>query len=663
MTMSTRIEPGTVVCGRYEVLRPLGEGATATVWVARHVEFTNKEVAIKVLSREHTRDADGYTRLRREADILSGLNHPNILQVLDFGELPDGTPCMVTERVGGETLRARLARGRLDLDLFLEITRQITAALAAAHTHGVVHRDLKPDNVILSPTLPGDAASVLVKVLDFGIAARAGSETMAGPADWQGSPQYMAPEQLMRGDLMPDQRADIFALGAMMYEMLSGRPAFSGSIQTVLFQVAYRDAEPLTHVAPHIPKSVIAVVERAMAKDPAQRFASATALSHALIEATFVASPTAQPTVTRAPSRNLVVLGLAVVAGAAVFWFGLPTLLPQSAWVGGEPPATSGSVRTDDIVVMTFENQRPHHDTDWIASALQAAVNTELNGIPQLNIVAPEEVRYMATSTGMDSMSTVRRLGVRRLITGSFAVFGNSIRIDARVVDARRGTQEVAATVEGPIAEFFTLQATLVRSILAQLRLKLRPRDAAPSAANPRGDMSKYRKFLESEGLGSAGDVAGPVGPQSRVLGLPSSAAGVVPRTAAQRSKVPEWPIHLVGAAYASAADPVDTEIRSVLEEYRRAHEEGDGERLAALYVAFPERQRRAVAEYAESVSDLRVELAHIEVQPRERDVRVSYTRRDRFVDKESGEPMSFEVHLTKFLVRDGDAWRFAAER
>ncbi len=268
---------GRLLSGSYRVLRRLGGGGMGEVYEARH-ERLPRRFAIKTLQTglggEHY-----LARFRREAELASQLAHPHILEVLDYNVTEDGTPYFVMPLLEGEDLGQRLERcKRLPLVEAVRIVRQVGAALAATHARGVVHRDLKPRNVFLARS---DDGQETVKVLDFGVskllAGGGGGLTREGML--LGSPRYMAPEQAL-GHVEVDGRADLFALGVMIYEMLGGEAAFSGDSELeVLHRVACEEPRPLEELAPEVPEAVVAVLARALAKERRARYLCATALA------------------------------------------------------------------------------------------------------------------------------------------------------------------------------------------------------------------------------------------------------------------------------------------------------------------------------------------------------------------------------------------------
>ncbi|MBK8258696.1 MAG: serine/threonine protein kinase [Polyangiaceae bacterium] len=337
-----KFAPGQVVAGIYRIDRHVGEGGMATVLGATHLP-TGRVVALKFLQPD-TRGEDGaVARFWREARAISHLNHPNVVRIFDVGTLADDTPFMAMELLDGQPLGTRMKNlGRMPLDVALEYTRQTCEALSAAHALGVIHRDLKPDNLFLTR---GDQSGEVIKVLDFGI-----SKTMrATVADDQqkltkttdvfGSPTYMSPEQL-KASRDVDPRTDIWAIGVILHEMLAGTPPFDGRTVAEIFgAILYKPAEPLTRVRPDVPPAVEAAVLRALEKDRDKRFGSVSEFWGALAAA---AQPLQQaPTTSRSPtqtapvkaaskrSRMPVVIAavlICVIAGVASFllakWFG-----------------------------------------------------------------------------------------------------------------------------------------------------------------------------------------------------------------------------------------------------------------------------------------------------------------------------------------------------
>ncbi len=277
------VDVGTVIADTYTIEALIGRGGMGSVFLASHNRLPGKKVAIKMLHPDLV-DDEVLARFKREAQIATQLDHPNIVRVDDFLTLPDGTPCMLLEYLQGETLAQRLRAGPLQLEHALSIVRQIGSALSAAHRAGIVHRDLKPQNIFLVPTEHDGHAIEVAKVLDFGISKIRGSQTVkTQESSLLGTPQYMAPEQATGQHAQVDERTDVFAFGAIVYEMLAGQPAFQGaSIPEVVFKVVYEQPTPLTTLATTVPTSVTDAITHAMEKKADARFTNVNAFIEAL---------------------------------------------------------------------------------------------------------------------------------------------------------------------------------------------------------------------------------------------------------------------------------------------------------------------------------------------------------------------------------------------
>jgi serine/threonine protein kinase len=279
----------------YRIVRQIGTGGMGAVYESVHTRLANKKFAIKMLHASIAQDAEVFQRFRREAEIATELGHPNIVEVSDFNITPDGSPYMVMEFLDGEDLAARLQkRGPVTLEQLVRLTAEICSALEAAHGAGIVHRDLKPQNIFLCKKLGRDD---FVKIVDFGISkVKDSSSVVTRDHSLMGTPFYMSPEQADGLVQQIDHRTDIFALGAILWEMLTGRMAFEApTISGAMYKVVHVDAPEVHTLRPDVPPTVSMVLRRAMAKQKEWRYGSVGELAYELANACRGIAPSVAP--------------------------------------------------------------------------------------------------------------------------------------------------------------------------------------------------------------------------------------------------------------------------------------------------------------------------------------------------------------------------------
>jgi len=344
-------------------------------------------------------------------------------------------------------------------------------------------------------------------------------------------------------------------------------------------------------------------------------------------------------------------------------------------------PATPRSAATpagNRIGVMAFDNVRADPAHDWVGTALRLAFNTELSKVRALHVYAPELIDRTAKELGTDPLATAQRLGIDRLVTGSFSIVGTTALIDARIVDAATGLQEGSDSVRGDLSDIFDLQKQLVLSLLRRLRVKLSPEEGSSIENGSNRDVDAYRLLLDTEEAFDETPVPQPpaprptpppAAPQSRrdesplarrnVLAVSGALAMLVEQVVPHALPVTALSFVTNDVAYADET-PSDAEgaVRRLFEAYRQALQAKDVERLATLYLSFSTRRREALRAYFDNALDYHVEIADVTVVPHGAETVVSYTRRDRFVDRGTGKAINLEVRLTRIVVREGDAWK-----
>jgi len=499
----TRSRLGSALEDRYQIERELGAGGMATVWLADDLRH-HRRVAIKVL-RPELAASIGAERFLREIEIAAQLQHPHILPLFDSGAAAaTGAPgeesallWYAMPYVEGESLRGKLARdGRLAPAEARRLLRDVADALAYAHRHGVVHRDIKPENVMVS-----DRHAL---VMDFGVAkaiesgqpsAQGGPLTRFGLT--VGTPTYMAPEQAA-ADPIADHRVDIYALGVMGYELLSGTPPFSGPPREILAAHVSRDPPPLAG-----PPALVAVILRCLAKDPAQRWETADQLVAALEAAETPTSGTTPTVVTGAtpasgatpPPRRGGWIRLAV-AFALIAAAGIRAYTWRQAH-----PANGDPESTPRLAVLPFQNLGSP-DQEYFADGVTDEITARLAGVPGIRVVSRQSaLRYKGTTKSPAEIA--RELGVGYLLEGTIrwqrSPDGASrVRVTPQLVRTTDETQLWADVYDEAMSEVFRVQTTIAEAVAGKLGAVLAAKPGAPRE-RPTTNLDAYDAYLRGK--------------------------------------------------------------------------------------------------------------------------------------------------------------------
>lgn len=469
------LSPGTRL-GPYEILAPLGVGGMGEVYRARDARL-HREVAIKVLPEQFSRDAAALRRFEREARAVAALSHPNILEIHDFGD-EGGIVFAVTELLVGDTLRHRL-HGPLPWREATEIALGIAEGLGAAHSRGIVHRDLKPENIFLTE----DGRT---KILDFGLArVEAGAPgpsavTMSTPTETGtllGTVGYMSPEQV-RGE-RADARSDLFSLGCVLYEMTTGRRTFSGdTIAETLVAILKEDPrEPSELTA--MPEELARVIRRCLFKDPAQRFQSARDLSFALRDVLLTGVEARR---TAFPRRWVLPSGLAVLALGGVLFFsrgGLTSRRPK-------PPPS--------LAVLPFANATGDPEAQYFTDGVAESLINSLSQLPRLRVLArTTSFRYRDA----DPRRAGQELKVEAVVTGRVSGRGERMVVQADLIDVSDGSQLWGRRFDDSGVDIFLVQEGIAQEISQSLLDKLSPEEERRLAKRHTADPEAYDLYLK----------------------------------------------------------------------------------------------------------------------------------------------------------------------
>ena len=472
----------------YRVLERLGAGGMGVVYRA-HDETLDREVVLKLLPDDAIGDAAARSRLLDEARKAAALNHPNICTIHEVGE-SEGQVYFAMERVDGQTLKERVGSRGLPVETMLSLAIQIADALAHAHDRGIIHRDLKSANVMVTPE--GRA-----KVLDFGIARRvdpashatALSRSALATGVMAGTAHYLPPEAF-RGERV-DARGDVWALGVLLHEMLTGRLPFAGNTEVEL-GAAILNAQPAP-LPSGVPAGLRSVIERCLQKDPARRFQRASEVRAVLEmvrgEAAHAASRA--PATADAPRprgrRGRMVL-VAVVAALALVLIAVGVL--RRGHGGAGSPIRS-------LAVLPLENLSRDPEQEYFADGMTEELITSLANLEGVRVTSrTSTMRFKGTTKSIPQIA--RELGVDAVVEGSAMRAGNDVRITAQLIEAATDRHLWARSYQRSLANVLTLQAEVAQAIAVEIRTALTPRGKARIAgAAPALNPAAYEEYLK----------------------------------------------------------------------------------------------------------------------------------------------------------------------
>ena len=430
----------------YRILNRLGQGGMGEVFEAEDTRL-GRRVALKVLPPEMAEDSESLDRLRREARALAALNHPNIVTLYSVEE-EGGQPFLTMERVAGDRLDRLIPRTGVSLERFYEIALPLAEALAAAHDQGVTHRDLKPANVMVTP-------EGRVKVLDFGLArlrleaasaeeSTAPTASLASEASFEGTIPYMAPEQLEGRE--QDQRADIFSLGVLLYEMATGRRPFRGDSAPGVISAVLRDTPPpVSARRPGWPPELSRLIRRCLEKDPDRRLQTAKDLRNELED------------------------------------------LRDEAEPGRQPLAS--------IAVLPFADMSPERDHGYFCEGIAEEILNALARIDSLRVAARTSA-FQFQDSSQDVREIGRRLNVSAVLEGSVRKAGDRVRITVQLIDVANGYHLWSERFDSEIRDIFDIQDEISQSVVRALRVKLSPNEQQALGERKVADVEAYDYYL-----------------------------------------------------------------------------------------------------------------------------------------------------------------------
>ncbi len=457
--------------GHYKISESIGIGGMGEVYLATDIT-AGRKAALKLLPLRFTDDAERLKRFHQEAHAVVGLNHPNILTVYEIGE-DHSIHYIASELIEGETLRQRLMQGPIQVSEAVDITIQVASALAAAHQAGIVHRDIKPENIMLRP-------DGYVKVLDFGIAKLAEQQVpLTTPRDEAlslvetnlgsilGTVRYMSPEQACGGQV--DKITDIWSLGVVLYEMVTGHAPFTGDTpREVMSSILEKEPLPLAKYLAHAPAELQQIISKALRKDPNERYRNARELLEALkglrhdmeVDVELQRASAARSWLHRKPALAALLLALTIAALAMAFPFYCHRNVTTSL-----PPEKS-------IAVLPFLDLSKAKDQEYFCDGMSAEILDALAKVDGLLVVGRTS-SFSFKGKSVNARDVGEKLNVANVLEGSLRREGNRVRVTAELINARSGFHLWTETYDRKLEDVFALQDEITRAIVDALKIKL----------------------------------------------------------------------------------------------------------------------------------------------------------------------------------------------
>nr|UXE44500.1 serine/threonine-protein kinase PknD [uncultured bacterium] len=487
------------ILSHYRILEPIGRGGMGIVYAAEDLKL-GRRVALKLLPEYLARDKESLQRFEREARAASALNHPNICTIYEIDEA-EGLHFIAIELLEGETLKRRMARSRLPTQEILRIGIEISEALEAAHSAGIIHRDIKPSNVFL--TRRG-----LVKVLDFGVAKRVGSELIERSSHFSlpllgnfeadltntgaliGTTAYMSPEQVNRQ--LVDTRTDLFSLGAVLYEMTTGQMPFPGTdLSTVIRAVQHQRPIPVEQINPEARSGLDRIIDKALQKDRRSRYQRAAELQADLQKL--------QGHLERRGKRwraSLLPLALLALFGVVLAASRFNPRVRQ--WIAGTPSVgMSHNIRS--LAVLPFGNLTGDPAQEYLVEGMSDALITDLSKLTSLRVISrTSSMQYKGTHKALPEVA--RELNVDAAVLGSVTRSGNRIRVNAKLVEAAGGQNLWVQDYDRDESGVLKLQNDLAAAVAREVAGKLTGKDQLRMAEGPQSvNPQAYESYLKAE--------------------------------------------------------------------------------------------------------------------------------------------------------------------
>jgi TolB-like protein/Tfp pilus assembly protein PilF/predicted Ser/Thr protein kinase len=463
----------------YKILSKLGEGGMGVVYKAQDTKL-DRTVALKFLPAHLLSDEEARTRFVHEAKAASALDHPNIATIHEI-DAAEGQSFISMAYVDGKRLQDIVREERIPLERVLDVAVQMGEGLSAAHKRGIVHRDIKSDNIMVT-------ADGVVKIMDFGLAKLGGVSKVTKPGSTVGTVAYMSPEQCQGMEV--DERSDIFSFGVVLYEMITAQLPFKGEHEAaIVYSICNQDPEPLARYKTGVPEELQRIVAKALQKDPAVRYQTVADMLADLrhLRKKGLGRSASAPKRRRVTARAAIAVGvtfLVVLVGYAM----LSRFL-------GPPEQTPGGAGRKSIAVLPFKNMATDPENEWFSDGITEDIITQLSKVADLRVVSRTSVMlYKNTEKNLRQIG--EELGVAAILEGSVRRSGGRVRIVSQLIDARTDEHIWAETYDREMSDIFEIQSDVAQKIAKALEAELSPDERERIEQTPTKNLTAYDYYL-----------------------------------------------------------------------------------------------------------------------------------------------------------------------
>jgi len=490
-TQKEELSPGSTFAGRYQIIEELGKGGMGRVYKVLDLE-TNERIALKLIKLEIASDKKTIERFRNELTTTRKIVQKNVCRMYDLNK--EKSHYYITmEYISGQDLKGLIRQtGQLTVGKAVSIAKQVCEGLAEAHSLGVVHRDLKPNNIMIDRD--GNA-----KIMDFGIAKAVKGKSLTGSGVMIGTPQYMSPEQAQGKEV--DHQTDIWSFGIVLYEMVTGQLPFKGEYeQAVVYSILNEDPEPVTDIRSEVPKELQKIIYKTLAKEPSERYKNVDELMEDFkkintdpIPEKYKALKGKTKQTQKAISFGIILIAAVIIAGYFIFKEKKEEPVSQ---IISKTEKTTETKWKNSIAVLPFEDMSPQKDQEYFCDGIADEIINALTHISELRVVARTSA-FSFKGKNMDIREIGKKLNVGAILEGSVRKSGDNLRVTAQLINVESGYHLWSEKYERKLADIFTVQDEISLAIVEKLEIKVLGKEKIRLTKRHTENIQAYNLYLK----------------------------------------------------------------------------------------------------------------------------------------------------------------------